>query len=341
MSRRRLSFITLGITLIPLSLGLFGCNNRNQNQVRNTSTTIVNPTNTNQNLPQVVATSSIICDLTKQIAAKTVRLKCLVPPKTNPYLYQPKPEDRKAVAKAQLILFNGYNLEPNLIQLIQTSTNSAPKIPVAEIAVPKPRQLELNGKTVADPHIWHDVNNGIEMVKVINDNLGKLSPDNAALYTSNTKKINSELIQLDSWIKSRVASIPEKKRKLVTTHDAMSYYVRAYDLPFKRHLVSIDNNQKMSPKRIEEFAKSLEKAKAETIFSDTNTDSKLTESVAKAANLKISQRPLFTNTLGKSKSEVNSYQRMMTANTRTIVESLGGTYLIFEPQVLKQSTTQG
>ena len=333
MSRRRLSSITLGITLISLGIGLFGCNNRSQ--VKHTSTTTVSSTSTNQNLPQVVATTNIICDLTKQIAANTIEIKCLLPPKTNPHLYQPKPEDSKAIAQARLILFNGYNLEPNLIRLIQTSTNSALKIPVAELAVPKPRQLKLNGKTVADPNVWHDVRNGIEMVKVINDNLGKLNPENASLYANNAKKINSELTQLDNWIKSRVASIPEKKRKFVTTHDAMSYYIRAYNFPFKRHLISIDNNQKISPQRIENFANNLKKAKAKTIFSDTNTDLKLTESVAKAADINLSQRPLFTNSLGKSGSEVSSYQGMMTANTRTIVETLGGTYLIFEPHAIK------
>ncbi len=333
MSRRRFLSIALGITLTPLSIGLFGCNHRSQ--VRHTSVTTISSKKTNQNLPKVVATTNIICDLTKQITANTVSLKCLVPPKINPHLYQPKPEDSKAVDQAQLILFNGYNLEPNLIELIQNSTNSVPKIPVAEVAVSKPRRLKLNGKIVADPHVWHDVKNGIEMVKVINDNLAKLNPENASLYASKTKKINSELTQLDEWIKSRVASIPEKKRKFVTTHDAMSYYVRAYNLPFKRHLVSIDNNQKIVPKRIDTFANSIKKAKAKTIFSDTSTDSRLTESVARAANIKVSQRPLFTNTLGKSGSEVNSYQRMMTANTRTIVEALGGTYLIFEPHAKK------
>lgn len=332
MSRRRLSSITLGITLISLGFGLFGCNN-NRSKVKHTSTTTVNTTNINENLPQVVATTSIICDLTKQIAAQTIRLKCLVPPETSPYFYQPKPEDNKAITQAQLILFNGYNLESNLIQLIQTGTSSAAKIPVAEIAVPKPRKLKLNGETVADPHIWHDVNNGIKMVKVINDNLKKISPENASLYASNTKKINSELTQLDKWIKSRVASIPEKKRKLVTINDAMSYYIRAYDFPFKRHLISLDNNQNISPRRIEKFAENIEKDKAKIIFSDTNTNSKLTESVVKAANIKPSARPLFTNVLGTSESQVNSYQRMMTANTRTIVEALGGTYLIFEPHV--------
>ena len=333
MSRKRFFSITLGITVITLSIGLFGCNNRNQ--VKHTSTTTFSSKETNQNLPKVLATTNIICDLTKQIAVDTIRIKCLIPPKINPGNYEPKPEDRKVVEQAQLILFNGYNLESNLTELIENSNSSVPKIPVAEVAVPKPRQLKLNGETVPDPHVWHDATNGIEMVKVINDSLAKLSPENSSLYTENTKKINSELRQLDKWIKSRVASIPDKKRKFVTTHDAMSYYVRAYHFPFKRHLISIDNNQKISPQRIETFAKSIKKDRVPAIFSDTNTDSKLAESVAKAANINVSQRPLFTNTLEKSGSDVDSYQRMMTANTRTIVEALGGTYLIFEPQAKK------
>lgn len=336
MSRRSLAYITFGITLITLSIGLFGCNNRNQvKETSKPSATTVNSNKANKNLPKVLATTNIICDLTKQIAADTIRIKCLIPPKVNPHLYKPKSEDSKAIEQAQLILFNGYDLESKLIELIENSNNSVPKIPVAEVAVPKPRKLKLNSKNVADPHVWHDAENGIEMAKVINENLAKLSPENASVYAKNTKKINSELKQIDRWIKSRVASIPDRKRKFVTTHDAMSYYVRAYNFPFKIHLISIDNNQNVSQKRIEKFAENIRKDKAQVIFSDTNTDLKLTKSVAKAAKIEVSQRPLFTNTLEKSGGDVDSYQRMMTTNTRTIVEALGGTYLIFEPQAIK------
>ncbi|MDJ0693739.1 zinc ABC transporter substrate-binding protein [Mastigocoleus sp. MO_188.B34] len=336
MSRRSLAHITFGITLIALSVGLFGCNNRNQvKETSKPSATTVDSSKANKNLPKVLATTNIICDLTKQIAADTIRIKCLIPPKVNPHFYKPKSEDSEAIEQAQLILFNGYDLESKLIELIENSNNSVPKISVAEVAVPNPRKLKLNGKNVADPHVWHDAENGIEMAKVINENLAKLSPENASVYAKNTKKINSELKQIDRWIKSRVASIPNRKRKFVTTHDAMSYYVRAYNFPFKRHLISIDNNQNISQKRIEKFAENIRKDKAQVIFSDTNTDLKLTKSVAKAAKIEVSQRPLFTNTLEKSGGDVDSYQRMMTTNTRTIVEALGGTYLIFEPQTIK------
>ncbi len=318
---------------MTLSVALLGCNNRNQvKENSKPSATTVDSSKPDKNLPKVLATTNIICDLTKQIAVDTIRIKCLIPPKVNPHVYKPKSEDSKAIEQAQLILFNGYDLESKLIEIIENSNNSIPKIPVAEAAVPKPRKLKLNGKNVADPYVWHDVENGIEMVKVINDNLAKLSPENASLYASNTKRINSELKQIDQWIKSRVASIPDRKRKFVTTHDAMSYYIRAYNFLLKRHLISIDNNQKISQQRIEKFAQNIRKDKVQVIFSDTNTDLKLTKSVAKTAKIKVSQRPLFTNTLEKSGGDVDSYQRMMTVNTRTIVEALGGTYLIFEPQ---------
>ncbi|MEO0969789.1 MAG: zinc ABC transporter substrate-binding protein, partial [Cyanobacteria bacterium J06639_18] len=222
MSRRSLAHITFGITLITLSVGLFGCNNRNQvKETSKPSATTVNSSKANKNLPKVLTTTNIICDLTKQIAADTIRIKCLIPSKVNPHLYKPKSEDSKAIEQAQLILFNGYDLESKLIELIENSNNSVPKIPVAEAAVPKPRKLKLNGKNLADPHVWHDAENGIEMAKVINENLAKLSPENASVYAKNTKKINSELKQIDRWIKSRVASIPDRKRKFVTTHDAM------------------------------------------------------------------------------------------------------------------------
>ncbi len=92
----------------------------------------------NRNKPLVVATTSVLCDLTKQIAQESIDLQCLVDAGVDPHVYQPTPEDRKAIDEAQLILYGGYNFDANLVKLIEATGNSVLKVAVHEIAVPDP-----------------------------------------------------------------------------------------------------------------------------------------------------------------------------------------------------------
>ncbi|BAY16385.1 periplasmic solute binding protein [Anabaenopsis circularis NIES-21] len=326
----KLLFIhSLRVAFITLLIGLVGC----ARQATNTSFT--QTTTVDENLPKVVATTSILCDLIKQVAENTVNLACLIPPGTDPHNYQPNTADRETIDQANLIFYNGYNFEPGLMRIIKSSSNTAPKIAVSQVAVPKPQRFIEDGQRVIDPHIWHNAKNGIKMLEVISNNLKKLEPNNAGVYNSNTKRIKSELTQLDSWIKTRIATIPREKRKLVTTHNALAYYAKAYSIPLAGVLAGINPNDKPTDGQINNLVNEIQQAKVPTIFSETNINPKLVQSVAQAAEVKVSERGLYTDNLGEPKSDGDSYQKMMVANTRTIVEGLGGTYLIFQPKASK------
>ncbi|MDF5736084.1 MULTISPECIES: metal ABC transporter solute-binding protein, Zn/Mn family [unclassified Nostoc] len=330
MSKKLPSNNSFRAILVALTIGFVGCGN----QAARTTFTQTS-TQVNENLPQVVATTSVLCDLTKQIAGNTVNLTCLISPTANPQFYKPKPEDRKAIEKANLILYNGYNLEPNLIKLIKATKNTAPKIAVGQLAVSKPQKFPKGGKNVTDPHLWHNTKNAIRMVEVINSNLRKLESSDAEAYTSNTKKITNELTQLDSWIKSTITSIPTKERKLVTTSDALSYYAKAYGLSLAGGLQGISSDENLTATQVTNLVTNIKRAKVSTIFTEAAINPNLLQSVARVAKVKISERKLYAEGLGEPGSEGDTYQKMMIANTRTIVEGLGGTYLMFEAKATK------
>lgn len=320
----------LRATLFALTIGFVGCGN----QVVNTSfTQATQPTKVNRNLPQVVATTSVLCDLTKQIAGNTINLTCLISPGADPQTYQPQPEDRKAIEQAKLIFYSGYNFEPSLLKIIKATKNPAPKIAVGQLAVPQLQQVLKKGKKVADPHVWHNVKNTIRMVEVINRNLAKLAPSQAKTYRSKSQKITNELTQLDSWIKLRIATIPSKQRKLVTTHDALGYYVKAYGLAYSGSLKGFNTNAKLTNTRENDLVKNIQKAKVPTIFAETKINPNGIKSIATKAEVRVSKRELYIDGLGEPGSDGETYQKMMAANTRTIVEGLGGTYLKFEPRL--------
>jgi manganese/iron transport system substrate-binding protein len=275
---------------------------------------------------KVVATSSVLCDLTKQIAAATVDLTCLVKPGSDPHVHQATPEDRKAIESANLILYSGYDFEPSLIQLIQATSNPAPKVAIAEVAVTKPLQLQEDGKTVTDPHVWHSAQNGIQMVAAIQSNLSKVAPANTELYTKNAQALTTELTKIDGWIKSQITTIPDSSRKLVTTHDALGYYSQAYGIPVEGALEGISTEEQPTANRVKELVKTIEAEKVPTIFAELTINPKLIETVAKEANVKVAEQELFADGLGEAGSAGETYQKMLVANTKTIVEGLGGKF---------------
>jgi manganese/iron transport system substrate-binding protein len=309
---------------------------------------------------KVVATTSVLCNLTEQIAANTVDLTCLLKPGVDAHVYEPVPEDRKAIENAQLILYSGYNLEPELIKVIKATSNPAPKIAVAEVAVTKPiigeehhhgheeehahekeaagehegeehaHEKEAEGERVPDPHVWHDAENGIRMAGIIQTNLAQLAPANAELYTKNAQALKEELTQIDSWIQAQITTIPEANRKIVTTHDAMGYYAAAYGIPVEGAIQGISTEEQPTATRVKELVDSVKETKVPTIFAEIVVNPKLLETVAKESKVTLSQRELFSDSLGEPGSEGDTYPKMLIANTQTIVEGLGGKFTPFK-----------
>lgn len=148
--------------------------------------------------PSVVATSTIIADLTNRVAGDEIQLKGILKPGADPHVYEPVPADSQALEKAKLILYNGYNLEPGLIKLMNASGVKVRKVAVGEAA--KPLQLDKGkGEVVPDPHVWGDVDNVILRVNAIRDALIELAPEDRDKFSHNAEKLTGELKQLDTW----------------------------------------------------------------------------------------------------------------------------------------------
>ncbi|WP_377480186.1 MAG: zinc ABC transporter substrate-binding protein [Microcoleus anatoxicus] len=319
------------VAVLAIALGLVGCSEKPQ-----ASNPI--PESRATNLPKVVATTGVICDITKEIAASSIDTICLIKPGDDPHAYQTKPEDRKAIETGNLILYAGYDHEPSIIKLIQSTTNSAPKIAVHQLAVPKPlmgeHEYEAEHKTAAkpheagekvpDPHVWHNPQNGIRMVEVIRDELKKVAPNNAEIYTTNSAKLIADLQKLDTWIQAQIATIPQAKRKLVTTHDALSYYANAYGFEVAGALQGVTTEEQPTAARIAELSSEIKRAGVPTIFVETTTNPKLMETVAREANVKISDKELYSDELGAPGSGADTYEGMLKSNTCAIVSGLGG-----------------
>ncbi len=335
----RVDYRNFGIGL--LFLGLVGCGTAPTTQ-SNSQNSSPNNAAVSNDKPNVVASYSVLCDLTQQIAQETINLKCLLPAGTDPHVYQATPDDRKTIDTAALVLYGGYDFEPSVIKLVQAAGKPETKVAVNEIAVPKPIMGEHDhdhdkkakpeaGKPEAkaeakeaDPHVWHNAKNGVAIVQVIQDKLTKLSPKNADLYAKNATALRDRLTKLDGWIKQSIATIPAESRKLVTTHDALTYYGDAYGVPIEGALQGLSTEEKPTATQIKSLADRIKAAKVPTIFAEITVNPKLIETVSKEANVKLSSKSLFADGLGEKGSGAETYEQMLVANTNAIVEGLGG-----------------
>jgi manganese/iron transport system substrate-binding protein len=278
--------------------------------------------------PNVVSTSTIIADLTEKIGGDEIEHKGILQPGADPHTYEPVPQDNIALEKADLILYNGYNLEPGIIKLINATGIKAKKFAVAEVVTPL--QLDYEGKKTPDPHIWGDAENGIKIVNAIRDRLIKLSPEDKEEFTLNATKLTEELKRLDIWIDEQIQTIPTQRRTLVTTHDAFQYYARAYGLEVIGTLIGISTEEQPSAKTVKDLSDAIKKSQVPAIFAETTINPTLITAVAKEAGVKLAPQELYSDSIGAPGSEGDSYIKMLVSNTRAIVEALGGKYQPFK-----------
>lgn len=278
--------------------------------------------------PSVVTTSTMINDWTAQVGGDEIQLTGILQPGADPHVYEPVPKDSIAFEEADLILYNGYNLEPGLIKLMNAAGIKARKVPVGEVV--KPLQLDKAGETVSDPHVWGDVEYAITMVNAIRDALIKLSPEDREEFTQNAARFNAELKQLDTWTVQQIQTIPINKRKLVTTHDAFQYYANAYGLDVFGTLIGISTEEQPSAQTVKKLSDSIKSTGVPAIFAESTINPTLIKTVAQESGAKLAERSLYSDSIGAPGSDGDSYIKMVVSNTRTIVEALGGKYTAFQ-----------
>ncbi len=269
---------------------------------------------------KIVASYSVLCDLVRQLGAQP---QCLISYDRDPHTYEATPQDRKAIETADVIFYGGLNFEPSIIKMVQATNTPAPKIAVHEsnkIAV-------IND----DPHIWHDSKNGIIMAEIISQALKEVDPANASLYDRNLQALTQELTLLDRWIVQQINTISTNKRRLVTTHDAFSYYARAYGLKIEGTLLGISTEEEPTPTQVKNLIHRVKQSGVPTLFAELTSNDKVLRNIAKEAGVKISDRVLIADGIGKSGTPEGSYQGMLIYNTCTIVEGLGGKCSPFNP----------
>jgi manganese/iron transport system substrate-binding protein len=306
----------LGIKMLSFGLAglLLACN---QTKIEEPAAVPSKPKPTSDK-PQVVATSSVLCDLTKMIAGSSIDLKCLIPTDKEPQTYEANITD---LNNADVLLYNGYGLEAGMDKAIKSST-AEKKVAVAELAVPNPEKKD--GKP--NPYLWHNAFRALEMAKTIKRTLSDVAPKNAELYTKNYDTFDKQMTVMQEWLKRQIASIEPKDRQLVSSRNSLVYYSNSYNIAVEGSAYGNSTADKPTPEQVDKTVARLKRLKIKTVFNEVNTDPQALADIAKKAGIKVAKGELYADGLGKEGSDADTYIKMMQHNTKVILEGLGGKY---------------
>src|SRR3954451_8963075 len=189
---------------------------------------------------KVVASFSILADLVRQVGGDRVEVTALVGPNTDMHVFQPTPADAKKLLDANLVVLNGLGIEGWADRLVKASGYKGPTVVASKGVKPLAAAEEDHdhgggkghGHERNDPHAWQDVANIKIYVANIRDGLASVDADGKATYDAAAARYLKSLDDVDGEIRAAYARIPQAKRRVITSHDAFTYYGKAYGIEF-------------------------------------------------------------------------------------------------------------
>lgn len=272
---------------------------------------------------RVVATTTIVADLVRQVGGPRVEVDCLMAAGIDPHSYKATPRDADRLAAADLVVASGLHLEGRLADLLQRLGRRTPVVAVAD-ALPRERLL-ISGPGIADPHVWFDASLWALTPPVVAAALADLDPAGAEAYHAAAAAVVERLERLHDTVRDRIASIPLERRVLVTAHDAFRYFGRAYAI----EVVGVQGLSTESEAGLGDINRLVDRIVdrripavfVETSVSDRNVTAIIEGAAARGHAVAVGGR-LYSDALGGPGSGAETLEAALTANADTIVAAL-------------------
>lgn len=280
---------------------------------------------------KVVASFSILGDFATRIGGERIELKVLVGPNADSHLYEPRPADAIALARADVVLVNGLEFEGFISRLIAASETTARIATLSEgvEAMEEPgggHYHYVDGEAIFhagahDPHAWQSVVNARIYARNVAAAFCAEDPSGCPEYEANAVRYDKELAALDEEIKAAVADLPEDRRMAVVAHNAFRYFEAAYGVAFLSPQ-GVSTESEASAADLAGVIREMRARRIGAVFSENISDSRMSERIAAETGLKLGG-VLYSDALSEPEGPAPDYVGMMRHNARTIVSALG------------------
>jgi ABC-type Zn uptake system ZnuABC Zn-binding protein ZnuA len=267
---------------------------------------------------KVVATTSQIGALTREVAGDKVSLTVLLGPGVDAHTFDPDPGDVRRISDADLVLRNGIGLDNFLDDVIGGSSQEK----IVTVTEGITLQQGASGEGGDDPHVWHDPENAKKMTFNIAEALAEADPANASYYDEHARAYAAVLDDTDRQIRELIDSIPPENRKIVTNHDSLGYFINRYGLEYVGAIIpSVTSGSQPSAGDIARLEDLIREENVRAIFAEAELDSRVAQQISRDTGVKIVD-DLYADSLGPPGSGADTVDGMLLANARKIAEAL-------------------
>lgn len=232
----------------------------------------------------VVASFSILRDITQQIGGDHIAVIGMVGPDADAHTYEPTPDDAKALLNAKLIVKNGLGFEPWLDRLVTSTETKAPVVTASKGVIS--HTMVDDGETIPDPHAWHNLANAELYVNNITKALIQVDPANKDDYTHNSQAYLKVIHGLLAEAKVKLGNLPAGNRRIVTSHDAFGYLGQAYGIQFMAPQ-GLSTEREPSAAEVAALITQIRKDKVKAVFMENIKDARLLQQIADESGAQI------------------------------------------------------
>ncbi|MFL5680352.1 MAG: metal ABC transporter substrate-binding protein [Chloroflexota bacterium] len=266
---------------------------------------------------EVVTTTTVFADLVRSIGGDRVVVDSLVPKGGDVHTFDPRPSDARRIDDAGLVIANGLGLDDWLAKLAKDTGTAARIVQLAD-SVPADRYIVEGG--IANPHLWLDPDAASAYGGAIAAALAQVDPDHAATYQANRTAFDGKLRDLKAWGRSLVGTIPPGHRSLISFHDALPYFARAFGLEIAGVIVKAPG-QDPSASDIAALVDAIRASGVRVVVSEAQFSDKLARTVAEETGATI-VTDIHDDSLGDP--PVDTYLGLIRYDLDRLVAALNG-----------------
>ena len=270
---------------------------------------------------RVAVTFTVLGDLVEQVAGDDAEVSQLTPINAEVHDWELTPGNFSAIERADIIFYNGYQLEQWMGQVESAAREGVPLVGVAEASGYPTRGIvtgELSGDI--DPHLWMDPRAASAYVEVVADALDEARPTSADGFNSRAEALQEELETLHDEITETLSAIPDEQRFLLTSEAAFIYFAEAYDF---EHSGIWGNNAESAgaPRQLMKVIDLVMERQPGAIFWESTISDRHVSSIARDTGVQAAG-PLYVDSLGEADGPATSYIEMMRHNAQLLREHL-------------------
>lgn len=265
---------------------------------------------------RIVTTFTIIQDMAQNVAGDAAVVESITKPGAEIHGYEPTPQDIVKAQRADLVLWNGLNLERWFEKFFGNLRNVPSAVLTEGIQPIGIDEGPYTGRP--NPHAWMSPQNAKIYVENIRKALVKLDPANAATYNANAKAYAAQFASIEETVRTELDKIPAGRRWLVTSEGAFPYLARNFGMQ-ELFLWAVNADQQGTPQQVQKVIDGVRKNKIPVVFSESTVSDKPVRQVAKETGASYGG-VLYVDSLTAANGPAPTYLRLMEYNAKTIVK---------------------